>query len=70
MIEFRMSPHTKIGMPAIVEVWHRGKFVASIYAMPNDGHAIVRVLSKHPMTVAHEAEHAVAEVRVSIEAPR
>jgi hypothetical protein len=67
VIEFRLSSHVVAGLPAIIEVWSGGKFVASIYGMA-DARPTLRVLSKHPMTVQHgDTGHPVGEVRITID---
>jgi len=52
VMEFRTITGTVTGKPTVaVEVWHDGKFIASIYAQ-EDG---LRIVSKYLDGVEHEA---------------
>ncbi len=57
--ELRLAPHTA-GTGRIVEVWHDGAFIASVYPL-GDGPG-VRVVTKHRIIVDHLETRAIAGV--------
>ena len=61
--ELRAVPHSIVPGATIFEVWHDGKFIATVTGADGPG---VRVISKHPMQATVVEGHP-NEVEVRIE---
>lgn len=59
--ELRLGQHGILKGQSVVEVWHDGKFICSIYGADGPG---VRIITKHH-TTAHWDDPDVLEVRIA-----